>query len=448
MHLSSHRKVPMGAVLFQISLVSVYALSAVTLLYSDSYDLSSDKKTLPLLRDPNFEIQTVYQGIGFPSAMSFLDANDILVLEKNQGTIKRIVNGTMAGESIFDAEVSYKDERGLLGIAISRNSESEHGPSVRDVFLYYTESSTGADDSNRETLGGRVYKYEFNDNRLTNGELLLAIPVGLGTNIGYHVGGKLILDSDEKLYVAVGDMGHQTETQNIIGEESSGTGVIYRITKEGQTAPGNPIQAEGLLGKFYAYGIRNSFGMDFDPVTGALWDTENGEDHSDEINIVEPGFNSGWSQIQGLSDLDGDFNESALMGYDGAGKYSEPEFVWNNTVGPTAIEFLDSEIYGAEYENDMFVGDVKYGNLYHFELNGERNQLELTGALEDKIANNSEERELPIFGQNFGSIVDMTVSPDGYLYILAITRSDGPMSGLGESDGVGTIYKIVPSEYP
>ena len=51
--------------------------------------------------------------------------------------------------------------------------------------------------------------------------------------------------------------------------------------------------------KYYAYGIRNSFGMDFDPVTGNLWDTENGPSYGDEINLVEPGFNSGWQVVQG-----------------------------------------------------------------------------------------------------------------------------------------------------
>ena len=62
-----------------------------------------------------------------------------------------------------------------------------------------------------------------------------------------------------------------------------------------QNNSGNPI-----ISKYYAYGIRNSFGLDFDPITGKLWDTENGPTFGDEINLVEPGFNSGWNKIQGI----------------------------------------------------------------------------------------------------------------------------------------------------
>ena len=54
----------------------------------------------------------------------------------------------------------------------------------------------------------------------------------------------------------------------------------------------------------YAYGIRNSFGIDFDPITGTLWDTENGPICGDELNLVEPGFNSGWDKVQGMSETD------------------------------------------------------------------------------------------------------------------------------------------------
>ena len=55
------------------------------------------------------------------------------------------------------------------------------------------------------------------------------------------------------------------------------------------------------LNLYYAYGIRNSFGFDFDPVTGNIWDTENGPGEGDEINLVEPGFNSGWHEVHGMA---------------------------------------------------------------------------------------------------------------------------------------------------
>jgi aldose sugar dehydrogenase len=86
---------------------------------------------------------------------------------------------------------------------------------------------------------------------------------------------------------------------------------------------------------YYAYGIRNSFGMDFDPLTGKLWDTENGPEYGDEINIVDPGFNSGWSNIQGMWLTSGpkpgpvaptNPGSKLLVDFDGKGKYRAPEF--------------------------------------------------------------------------------------------------------------------------
>ena len=128
------------------------------------------------------------------------------------------------------------------------------------------------------------------------------------------------------------------------------------------------------------------FGMDFDPLTGNLWDTENGPEYGDEINLVEPGFNSGWNKVQGVWEIDSatggpimnDTQErNTLVDFDGQGKYSDPEFTWANAVGPTALKFLNSDKLGKEYENDMFVGDFHNGIIYHFDLTENRTALEL-----------------------------------------------------------------------
>ena len=108
--------------------------------------------------------------------------------------------------------------------------------------------------------------------------------------------------------------------------------------------------------------------MDFDPITGKMWDTENGPGFGDEINLVEPGFNSGWIKIQGIwrpqSYFRGEtvkmpFSKNILVDFDEKGKYSAPEFTFNQTTGLTALKFLDTDKMGKKYENDMFVGRHK-----------------------------------------------------------------------------------------
>ena len=192
---------------------------------------------------------------------------------------------------------------------------------------------------------------------------------------------------------------------------------------------------------------RNSFGIDFDPITKMLWDTENGPDYGDEINLVEPGFNSGWQKVQGVwkpmydpkrgGDLiagNKSMDPTDLVNFGGKGKYSPPEFVWKNTIGPTALKFLDSSKLGKEYENDMFVGCFNLGIILHFDLSKNRRELSLSSILKDKIADDKSELKEITFGERFDGITDLDVGPDGYLYILSF-----------KGDTVN-IYRIVPKD--
>jgi glucose/arabinose dehydrogenase len=243
-----------------------------------------------------------------------------------------------------------------------------------------------------------------------------------------------MIGPDNNLYVSVGDLdGHITTAQNVKSfSMPDGSSAILRITQDGHAVGQGVLGETGIIKKYYAYGIRNTFGMDFDPVTGKLWDTENGPSYGDEINLIEPGFNSGWLEVQGMAPTDFNSNED-LVNFQGKGNYSNPEFVWTDTVGPTAIKFLDSDRLGRQYENDVFVSDITQGNIYHFDLTNNRTNLILEGLLADKISNNATENENVIFGEGFGGISDLEIGPyDGYLYIVSL--------------GLGNIYRIVPNQ--
>jgi len=212
---------------------------------------------------------------------------------------------------------------------------------------------------------------------------------------------------------------------------------------DGEPAEGNPFADDPSLAKFYAYGIRNSFGLDIDSITGRVWDTENGEINFDEINLVEPGFNSGWTAIQGLAKNRQNFNSSELadtLSNKSAitGLYSDPEFVWNQTVGVTDIELFNSDKLGEQYKNDMFVASIVDGNLYRFKLNEDRTELVLCGVLADRIASKPIEKEQSVIAHGIG-ITDIETSPDGYLYLSAIKEY------YPDFDGSGTVYKVIPT---
>ena len=375
------------------------------------------------LVDPSLKVELFFKdGIKGPAtSMAFLGPDDILLLEKNTGKVQRILNGSLQKDPLLQVKVGTEVEMGLLGIAISKNQQGK-----TFVFLYYTEAN-----SSGIVIGNRLYRYELIDNKLVNPLLLLNLPatspiVGHENN---HIGGKVVIGPDNNVYLVVGDVGSRMgNIQNIMrGNSPDGTSGILRVTQEGKSVHDGPFGSSVPNILYYAYGIRNSFGFDFDPVTGNLWDTENGGIDKDEINYVYPGFNSGWRKMMGMALSRFDPNVD-LFYFNGKGKYSDPEFVWKETVAPTALKFLNSSQLGPEYENTIFVGDVKTGNLYNFKLDSTREQLQLNPPLDDKVADTPQEIQDIIFGKGFGVITDIQVGSDGYLYILGID---------------GTIYKIV-----
>ncbi|MDF2770197.1 MAG: yliI, partial [Nitrososphaeraceae archaeon] len=183
----------------------------------------------------------------------------------------------------------------MCGIAVSKSDTT----GITYVFLYFTEAElTDSEDiiEAKAPLGNRLYRYELvND--------LPAIP---GPR---HNGGAIMIGPDNNLYVPIGDVDGtytggpgETKAQNYLdGVEPDGRSGILRITQDGRPVGIGILGNTYPLNLYYAYGIRNSFGFDFDPITGNIWDTENGPGNSDEINLVEPGFNSGWQEIQGMA---------------------------------------------------------------------------------------------------------------------------------------------------
>lgn len=388
----------------------------------------------PVANDPNLRIDLHSKGLKGPTSMSFIGPDDILVTQKNEGTVERIVNGIKIPQPLLTVPVASKDERGLLGMVISKDPVSKKSY----VFLYYTEKGP----SKGEALGNRVYKYELNNDstKLLNPQLLLSLPWEPGPG---HNGGVLKIGPDNNIYVTIGDImrtgenesqSYETQAQNVQdGKEPDGRGGILRITQDGKPVDNGIIGSTSPLNYYYAYGIKNSFGMDFDPITGHLWDTENGPDYGDEVNLVLPGFNSGWNKINGIWTVDSTFNKAGvapidpkdLVDFNGIGIYSPPEFTWDRSVAPTALKFMNTSMLGSQYQNEILVGDIKYGNIYLFTLTKDRNSLALEGSLKDKIADKKEEISNIVFASGFGGITDLEIGPDGYLYVLVYDKQDG-----------------------
>ena len=434
----------------------------------------------PTLDDSDLEIELVTEGLESPTSMAFIgNHGDILILEKS-GEVILLTGENMSKLSLLNLTVNDQNERGLLGVAVLNNmsdsyttaiaaSSDDQTITMRDdknninnnsisisntstkaspsptptfVFFYITEASK---EDRSQVLGNRIYRYEWNDTdkSLSNGTLILDLPVLPGLN---HNGGKLLADSENRhIYAVIGDLNRKGMLQNFKnGSLPDDTSAVLRINPDGSPAQGNPFLNVGRadasysnLSKYYAYGIRNSFGLAIDPVTGILWDTENGPEAFDEINIVRPGFNSGWAIVMGPIESSGITSESDLVNFLDSSSYADPVFSWGTAVGVTDIEFYDSDKLGNDYTNNIFVGDANNGHLYFFEVNEDRSglQFEQPTIADSLVASNDRQRAAVTFGTGFpSSITDVETGPDGYLYVLTFHPT------------MGTISRIVPQE--
>lgn len=407
----------------------------------------------PALLDPTLSVDTVITGLSQPTTMAFLGPADFLVLEKATGLVRRVKGSTIQTPALLDFNVNSNSERGLLGIAISKASPP-------DVFLYLTERD-GPGDSTAQfdsvTIANRVYRYTWNagPGTLTGATLILDLPAAGGPN---HDGGVLELDnaSPQRLYAMIGDLNRAGQLQNQATGNPDDTSVILRVDRNGNAAAGNPLSpycsndftqtcsanpdcGAGTcftqVGRYYAYGIRNGFGLTVDPVTGAVWNTENGPTTYDEINRVEPGFNSGWLDYMGAQSTGvRGGQDGALFEIDG-GEYSDPEFSWIDTNAPTGIVFPSTAL-GTAYGSVALVGDSNRSQIYRFPLNAGRTGFDFTAfaSLQDLEADTNTEADQLLLGTGFGNVTDLEIGPDGNVYVVGL--------------GAGAVYRIQhPTDY-
>jgi aldose sugar dehydrogenase len=487
-----------------------HAVAAIATLASISWSGIGSADTTPLtVLDPNLQVTTFVSGLNQPIGIVFIGANDALVLEKASGQVKRVIGGVVQATPVLDLAVNSNSERGLLSLVLHPNF-----PATPFVYVRWTESSTGADSgavSEVPLLGNRVDRFLWNGSTLTlDGNIIqlrarqtdnVPVPGHPGTNNanenGNHNGGVMRFGPDGKLYVFMGDNGRRGWLQNLANgpfltppfvddtfggpmpDNAHFTGVILRLNEDGSAPADNPFFAVGAamggevganIQKILSYGHRNGFGMAFDPYSGALWETENADDASSELNRVEPGMNGGWIQVAGPLSRQPQFKliETTMFGsnlqqvrypptrlaYAGAlalsrlfmlpgAFYKDPEFSWVFESGPAGATFVQGTALGTEYDGTLWIGSARAfsqvggtgGSLYRLRLTADRLDVDVSAdpRLADHVADNLDkfegtESETLIIGRGFGTTPSIEQGPDGNLYVVSLT------------DGV--IYKI------
>jgi aldose sugar dehydrogenase len=316
----------------------------------------------------------VVTGLATPTAFTFAPGGTIFYVEKNTGEI-RTYDPASDVDQLF-ATISGVDgsgERGMLGIALHPDY-----PARPFVYVYATRMSGGS-------LKNQIVRLTDSSGSGTDARTIFSAPAA---SHPYHNGGRILFGPDRMLYAIVGD-GHRAANSQDLTDPR---GKILRMTPLGKVPPDNPLPHS----RIFAYGIRNSFGFAFDPMTGTLWETDNGPGCNDELNAIpRGGKNYGWGPRQSCGSLPAprDTNNS------GPKPRIRPELWFTTTIGITGMTFCNGCGLSG-FDGDVFFGDVNDGQIRRVPLNVDRTTVSGTGTVV----------------LDTGSVLSMETGPDGAIY--------------------------------
>lgn len=336
--------------------------------------------------------QPVATRLAFPTDLAFARDGRIFFTEKETGNVRIIRNGRLLPAPFVHLSVEGSAERGLLGIALDPGF-----PRQPWVYLYFSDAAAGIN---------RVVRVRAEGDRGTDVQQVIPL---LPDVSGYHNGGDMAFGPDGKLYVVTGEAHDASRAQ----DPSDLGGKVLRLNPDGSTPAGGPF---GSGSPVYALGIRNSFGLCFDPVTGDLWETENGPSSDDEVNRIQAGANYGWP---------------VQLGPGGGPRYTDPVLDFRRVVVPTgcAVTSDGRWMYFGSFDNGVYRAPIRQGGTSL----GTPELLSGVG----------------------GSVTDVARSPDGTIYVAtadSILRLSGSPSGspvpsavssARSSRGIGTTVGLV-----
>jgi aldose sugar dehydrogenase len=349
----------------------------------------------------SFEIEIVTEGLSHPWGMVFLTDGELLITERT-GKLRYIKNWRLLDEEIKGLpEIREIGQGGLLGIALHPGFKSNH-------LLYLSYSG-----KERREYGTEVLRGIFDGENLNNIDVIFkALPK---ISNGYHFGSRLVFADDGSLFISLGERGASPAKgdEHPAQQVNNHLGSLIRIHDDGTVPNDNPFAGQfGHKPEVYSYGHRNMQGMALHPLTKRVWTHEHGPQGGDEINIMKPGVNYGWPVIT----YGANYGTGTKIGIGTHHpEMEQPLHKWVPSIAPSGMLFYTGDKF-PEWNGDLFVGSLKFGQLVRLDLQG------------DTISN--EER---LLNSEFGRIRDVTQGPDGYIYLLT-DESNGKLLRISPID--------------
>jgi glucose/arabinose dehydrogenase len=325
--------------------------------------------------------------------------DDHIWMTERYGRVSRLNPETGARTTILDLTSTVYDnsEAGLLGLALHPDFEN-----TPQVFLAYTYYSGGVKE--------RIVRYEYNG---VSGMLENPVTLVQGINGNTtHIGCRLMILPDNTLLATTGDYQNQSSPQN----ENSVSGKILRMNLDGTIPSDNPFGPSSYL---YSIGHRNAQGLVYAP-NGILYSSEHGPTTNDEFNIIVPGGNYGWPDIEGYCNQSGELTDCANMT-----NYQDPLTIWyeNSTIAPSDLVWYDHPAI-PEWEGKILMTVLKAEHLKVIEVDN----VDGTTVVSQEILFNTSHANNPsssFSNGTFDRLRDICVAPDGRVFLA----TNGPSWG-------------------
>jgi aldose sugar dehydrogenase len=332
-----------------------------------------------------------FMDANFPVGMVFTDDGELLYVEKTTGNVRYVdANGKRQPEPVITLLTDALQERGMQSIALDPDYDTNGY-----VWVFHTAEAT-----TRDYASNKVIRFYVEDGIGSDPIEMYSVPIDTGNLL--HNGGGLRFDTEGYLYVGIGDYGDPNRPQDL----DIPHGKIHRFAVENDALiipDDNPFEGSSI----YAYGLRNPFDYDFDPVSGRPFATENGDNCDDEVNLILAGFNFGYRE---------GYECVGTKRITGLTSYLSPILSYTPTIAPAGITFYSHPTV-PQWENDLFFCSWNDGVMHHIRLTSGRNQVVF---------------DTPIDMGGIQCRIDITVSPDGAIYFGSV----------GEEGGA--IYRLVP----
>ncbi len=216
-------------------------------------------------------------------------------------------------------------------------------------MMYWSFSEAQGDANLMAVAKGKL---SANEKTVENPTVIFRATPALKSNL--HFGSRLIFDKDGHLFVSTGErsiLEGRRQAQLL----SSGLGKIFKITKDGKPAPGNPfLNTPDAMPEIYSYGNRNVQSLDIHPATGELWAAEFGPRGGDELNLIKPGKNYGWPVITYGIEYNGQTLGEGIQQKEGM---EQPVYYWDPVLSPSGMSFYKGKAI-PEWENNLFIGGL------------------------------------------------------------------------------------------